>query len=138
MWTRLPSVLGLSGLAVALAVMPADAGSSRFTTFLIACDGSNKHVDVNAAGFPASTTQFILGGEATVFGPSLLYMVVRGEGDEQKQVLTVGPGGTRVGASLPTFYSVSSNASGNVLITIDSACTPGSGSVQALVTIFFN
>ncbi len=103
MWTRLPLALGLSVLGVALTVMPADAGSSRFTTFLIACDGTNKHVDFNAPGFPASSTQFILGGEVAVFGTSLLYLVVRGQGDERKQVLTVGAGGTHVGLRCPRF-----------------------------------
>jgi hypothetical protein len=74
----------------------------------------------------------------TVLGTSLLYLVVRGQGDELKQVLTVGAGGTHVGFAMPTFYQVTANALGNVLITIDAGCSPGSGQVQALVTVYFN
>jgi hypothetical protein len=140
MWTRLPLILVLLAFGVVLAVMPADAGSSRFFSAGIVCDGANKHFDFLAAGFPASSAQFTLGAEVTAIDPrgALLYVVIRGQGDEKKQILSIGPGTTHAGFAMPTFYQVTADASGQVLITIDGACTAGAGLVQAIVTIYFN
>ena len=137
---RMTSVLALAALGVALAVMPADAGSSRFTTFLIPCDGGNKHFDFQAGGFPASSNQFILGSQVSLFqNPAgLLYLVMRGQGDELKQFISLGAGESGARFAMPTFYQVTANALGNVLITIDAACAPGFGQTQGFATVFFN
>jgi hypothetical protein len=62
---RLLLVVGLLALAVALPVTPADAGSARLGTLSIQCDGTVRHESFQASGFPASSNQFVLGGEVT-------------------------------------------------------------------------
>ncbi len=140
MSTRMRSVLGLSALCIGLAVTPANAGSARSANISFACDGTNKHIDLNLGGFPASSTQFILGGEIIIFENhgGLQYIILRGEANSNKHVLGIGTGGADTRIAMPTFYQVTATAAGNVLVGIDGACNPGFGQIQALVSIYFN
>jgi hypothetical protein len=138
MSSTLRLVVGLFGLG--LATMPADAGSSRSANFLFACDGTNKTANLSLSGFPANTAQFILGGEVTLFENTggLQYVILRGEGNPQKQVLSLSKTDNTGRIGLPTFYQVAANAAGNVAVTVDGACNGGTGQIQGNVTIYFN
>lgn len=138
MWTRLVTVLAFSALGPALAVMPADASETRVSVFVIACDGTNKHVDFIASGLGASANRFIQGAEVTMIDTrgGLLYAVVRAQGDEKLQMITTGPGSPSARAEFTGFFRVTADASGNVPFTIDAACTPG-GPLPGVVTIGF-
>jgi hypothetical protein len=43
----------------------------------------------------------------------------------------------RAGFALPTFYQVTADASGNVLITVDAVCTKGPA-ITVFVNVIFN
>jgi hypothetical protein len=138
MLTRLAlSVALVAGATVA--AMPTDASESRVGVLTIACDGTNKHIDFSATGLGASVTRFIQGGDVTVIGApgALLYMVVRALGDEKKQVVTLASGASHARVDLQGFIQAPTNASGQLPMTIDAACSPGAGQVQALVTVYF-
>jgi hypothetical protein len=135
------TVLALaSSFLLCLAVMPANAGSSRSANFLFTCDGTNKTIFLNLGGFPANTAQFILGGEVTLFENrgGLQYVILRGQGDPQKQVLSLSRTDDTGRIALPTFYQVAANAAGVVTVTIDGTCNGGFGQVQGNVTVYFN
>jgi hypothetical protein len=139
MRSRLRFILALSILGVAVAFMPAHASESRVVFVTIACDGTNKHIDFNASNLGVSVARFIQGGDVTVVGTpgALLYLVVRTLGDEKKQVLTLGAGATHKRADLEGFVQVTTNASGQIPMTVDAACSPGAGALQALITVYF-
>jgi hypothetical protein len=139
MWTRLPLIVALSLLGVAPAEMHAEAAESRVGVVSIACDGGNKHISFNATTLGNSVTRFIQGGEVSLIGTpgALLYMVVRAQDDETKQIMTVGPGAAREGSALTGFIQVATNGVGSVPIAVDAACRPGAGQLQALVTVYF-
>jgi hypothetical protein len=136
MLIRLPLVVGSTALAFALSVAPANAGSTRLGTLSLTCDGTLRHESFNAGGFPASTDQFILGGEVTVVDrkSKLDYLLVRA-GD--LQFLSLGGKATHEAFALPTFIKVTSDASGNVLITLDALCRKGP-EITAFVNVIFN
>ncbi len=100
--------------------------------------GTNQHVDVTASGLGANTNRFIQGAELTVIDTrgALLYTVVRAQGDQTKQIITIGPGSTRARADYTGFIQVTTNALGEIPIGIDAACFPGNP-LPALVTIYF-
>ena len=144
MWTRLPLVVGLSALGLGLAMMPANAATSRVTTFLFSCDGTNKTINITTSGFPPNTNQFILGGEVTLFENrgGLQYLIVRAEGDPQKQIVSLAHNenaarGPASGGGV-VFFQVTANAAGNVLIRLDGACSGGFGQIQGNVAIYFS
>jgi hypothetical protein len=127
-------------MGLGLATMPADAGSSRSTNFLFTCDGSNKTINVNVGGFPAASNQFPLGAEVTLFenNGGLQYILLRAEGDPNKQILSLGKTESAVRFAMPSFYTTTASAAGVVRFTIDGACNGGFGQVQGNVTIYFN
>ena len=138
--SKLRLAIALSALGLGLAMMPANAGSSRATNFLFTYDGTNKTISLNLSGFPAGSTQFILGGEVTLFenNGGLQYVILRGEGNPLKQVLSLGKTDNTARFALPTFYPVTANLAGNVVVTIDGACNGGAGQIQGNMTIYFN
>lgn len=138
MWARLPVVLALSALGVALAAMPAGASESRVGFFAIACDGTNKYTQFNASGLGAKVNRFIQGSEVTVIDTrgALLRVVVTTQADETKQLITMGPRSTTARADLQGFIQVTTNSLGQVPIAIEASCSPG-GPLQAIVTVYF-
>jgi hypothetical protein len=144
MWTRLPLVVGLSALGFGLAMMPANAATSRVNNFLFACDGTNKTINITASGFPPNSNQFILGGEVTLFENrgGLQYVILRAEGDPQKQIVSLAldenaARGPASGGGV-VFFQVTANAAGNIRITLDGACNGGFGQIQGIVAIYFS
>ncbi len=142
MWTRLPSIVTLSILGVAAAAMPVDAAESRVGILSIACDGTTKHGSFNATALAPpgpSVTRFIQGGEVSLIGApgALLFMMVRALDDDTKQIMTVGPGSPREGAALTGFIQAQTNGIGSIPISVDAACSPGAGSLTAIVTVYF-
>jgi hypothetical protein len=149
-----PLVLGLSALGLGLAVSSADAGiTSRVTNFLFTCDGTNKTINITATGFAANSTQGVLGAEITLFENrgGLQYVLLRAQGDPQKQVTSLGKDDSRSQVvfsgqgfvGFPPAFAASAtipataNAAGNIPFTIDGACNGGFGQVQGNVTIWF-
>ena len=140
MRSRVFLILALSVLGLAVAVTPAHALTSRVTFSSIACDGANKHVDFVPTGLGASINRFIVGVEASVIDATraaLLYMVVRAQGDETKQVLSLGSGSRHESVQLQNFMLAPTNALGQIPFTIDAACSPGTGAIQGVVTVYF-
>jgi len=154
MRNRAPLVLGLAAFGLGLAVSSADAGiTSRVTNFLFTCDGTNKTINLNATGFAANSTQGVLGAEITLFENrgGLQYILLRAQGDPQKQITSLGKDDTRgqvvfsglgvVGFPPTTTVSASipatANAAGTIPFTIDGACNGGFGQVQGNVTVWF-
>jgi hypothetical protein len=152
---HLHSVLGLSAFCGALAVMPANAATtSRVTNFLIQCDGTNKTVTLNFPGFLPNINQFVVGAEITLFENrgGLQFLLLKANGDAQRQILSIGIGENRAQVIFPTqlgpypgfggallFGSIiaTGNAQGIVPFTIDGACSGGFGQVQGNVTVWF-
>src|SRR5262245_40991146 len=118
MLSRLVFIVGWSLLGVALAAMPANASESRGSSFFVTCDGTNQHVQFNAARLGNNTIRLIQGAEITALDTrgSLLYVVVKAQNDDKKLLLTTGPGRTHSRADFTGFFQVTTDPSGNVLI----------------------
>ena len=136
---RLQALVGASAVCLALATTPANAGSSRVTNFQFPCDGSNKQVNLSLPGF-APGSQFILGGEIILYenNGGLQYVVLIGEANLQKTIVSLGKADNSARIALPTFFQVTADGSGNVIITVAGACNAGAGQVQGRATIYFN
>ena len=145
-------VAALAALGFAFAVVPGNAISvSRETTFLFTCDGTNKTININATGFPIGSTQLVAAAEITLFENrgGLQYIILRAQGDPNKQLLSLGSADTRAqivysgfvfippGTNTNALISTTANAAGNVPLTIDGACNGGFGQVQGTVTVWF-
>ena len=139
MRNRLSTILSMSTLCLGLGVIPTQAGSSRISNFSLICDGTNRTFNFTVGGFAASTAQFILGGAVAVTQPrdGIKFLRVMVPADLTKVVLIMGKDETSARFALPTFYQVTSNAAGNVGMTIVGACT-GGGSAQGIVELIFN
>jgi hypothetical protein len=137
---RLPLILALALLGIAAVATGSDAAESRVGIFSIPCDGANKHTDffATALGAPAAT-RLIQGGEVSLIGTrgALSYLVVRALGDEKKQIVTLGTGAVDARVDFTGFVPATLDGSGNVLIAVDAACTPGAGALTAIVTVYF-
>src|SRR3989442_15083342 len=95
MWKRIKFALGFSALCTGLAAIPANAGIiSRTANFLFPCDGANQVVNINAFGFPANSTQGILGGMVILFENrgGLQYVLLNAQADTTKMILAMGMG----------------------------------------------
>jgi hypothetical protein len=135
---RLALVLGSTALAFALSAAPADASSSRVATLSLTCDGTVRHESFNADGFAASTNLLIQGADVTVVDRKgkLEYLLVRAGGSDHLQILSMGPRMTQASIALTGFFGVMSDASGNVLITVDAVCRKGPD-LTAFVNVMF-
>ena len=136
MRNRLWTTPCVSAFCLALTALPTNAGSSRLSVFDLTCDGVGRIVLFNATGFPASTNQFILGGEVALpRGVTSLRLSV--PGDPTKMVLIMGGGEVSARFAMPTFYQVTSNASGNIPMQVGAACG-GGGQIRGTVLLIFN
>jgi hypothetical protein len=139
MWSRVLS--GLAALCFGLAALSAAAAtSSRIGSFVLACDGSNKTVTLNATGFPAGIPVLVIGGEVALFENrgGLQYVMLRIAADPQKQLVTLSSADNRVQTMLGDYaFNMTSNPAGNIPFSIDGACNGGYGQIQGLVTIWF-
>jgi hypothetical protein len=149
MRSHLGFALGLSSLCFALVAAPANASvSSRAANFLFPCDGTNRTVTFTFGGFAAGSTQNILGGELSIFENrgGLQYVIMRVQGDPAMQLATVTLSDNRgqtvfsgegvVGAALVTATMTAIiPPSGNLLVTVDGACS-GGGQTQGLATLW--
>lgn len=139
MWTRLAAALALSAVSLALAVMPADAALSQVGILTIACDGTNQHLTFSATGLGVSVNRFIQAAEVSVIDSrgALLYMVVRAQGDDMKQIITMGSRATLTRADfISSLIQVPTNAQGQVPFAVDAGCLPGAP-ILAIVTVYF-
>ena len=67
------------------------------------------------------------------------YMLVRAQGDENKQLLSLGPKETHESMLfISSLYQVMSDATGNVLITVDALCRNGPDLTAFVNVIFFS
>ena len=149
MRSHLGLALGLSSLCFALVAAPASATvSSRATNFLFPCDGTNRTVTFTFGGFAAGSTQNVLGAELSIFENrgGIQYVIMRVQGDPEKQIATttltdnkgqtIFSGEGVVGAALVTATMTAIiPASGNLVVTVDGACS-GGGQTQGLATIW--
>ena len=140
MQRRLPSMVALLvlGLGLTLAAIPASASESRVGILTLPCDGTNKHLEFDASSLGNNVNRFIQGTEITALDTrgGMLYVVVRARNDEKKQLLMLGPGATRARSEFTGFFQVLTDASGNILIGTDAACTAGAP-IPLVVTIYF-
>jgi hypothetical protein len=143
--------LAFSSLWFAFVATPANATvTSRASTFLFTCDGSNKTVTFNFGGFAVGSTQLVLGGELAIFENrgALQYVIMRVQGDATKQLVTVTLSDNRAqtmfpGAGIAPLGNGSASAtipatipaSGNLVVTVDGACG-GTGQTQGVATIW--
>src|SRR5262249_35127448 len=132
--------LAWSLLAVVLLAMPASASESRVGIFNVTCDGGNKHLEFNASSLGISVNRFIQGAEITAVDTrgGLLYALVRAQDDDKKWLVTTGPGTTHARADFTGFFQMLTDASGNILIGAEVACTPGAPMPLVLTIHFFS
>jgi hypothetical protein len=147
MRNHLRFIVGIVVLCFGCAVVPANALTSRSANFLFTCEGQNKNVKLNFGGFGAGSNQIVQGSEIALFDnktegasgrSAIQYIILRVQGDPQKQILVMGILTNHAQALFPfDGYQVTADGSGQILFTIDGACNGGFHQVQGLVTIFF-
>ncbi len=122
-----------------LAMMPANAGSSRLVGFTLPCDGLTKFITINATGFPASSAQFVLGGAVDLYDikGALQYIIFTGPGSDKQTILVLGINANGGRFAMPTFYPTPSDAAGNIALSIIGSCV-GSGPILGFATVYFN
>jgi hypothetical protein len=139
MLRHLRTVLSISAFCVGLAATAANAAETRNGNFLFTCDGTNKTTTFTATGLGASVNRFIFGAEITLFENrgGLQYVILRAQGDPTKQLLSLGAADDSRSRDYTTFFTVTTNAAGSVIFTIDGACNGGFGQVQGNFSILF-
>jgi hypothetical protein len=138
---RLPLAAASIALAFALSVAPADAATGRVGTLTLTCDGTVRHESFQATGLGASVNRFIQGAEVTVVDRKgkLEYLLVRAEGDENSQLLSIGPKVTHESVAFTaSLFQVTTDATGNVLITVDALCRKGPDLTAFVNVTFFS
>ena len=140
MLSRLTFILGGSVLCMALAAMPANASESRSHIFNVTCDGTNQHLEFNATGLGNNTNRFIQGAEITAVDTrgSVLYVLVDALNSPNLTLITTGPGAPHAAAYFTGFFKVTADATGNILIGVEAACTPGPPLPLIIVIQFFS
>ena len=146
-------IAGLLALSFGLAVLPANALSSRSQGFVFACRGDQQHVVLDftkTLGFPANSTQFVQGAQIVLTenktegdsGRSAIqYIVLSVSGDITQEILLMGILQNNAQALFPfPGYKLTADAAGRLpTFAIDAACNGGFGNqqIQGIVTIFF-
>jgi hypothetical protein len=67
----------------------------------------------------------------------LRFLLVKVAGNDNQQIISLGPKVTHDAFAMPTFFQVTANASGDVLIAVDALCAKGPP-LTAFVNILFN
>jgi len=148
MWSRLGTFLASSALSIGVAVTSVNASESRNTNFLFTCDGQNKTITFTASNLGNNANRFIQGAEISLFENqervvgninllALQYILLRAQGDPNKQLLTLGSRDPSARNQFTGFIQVTTSATGTVNFTIDGACNGGFGQVQGNVTVWF-
>ena|SRR2546423_5277436 len=138
MSSHLRTALGVSAF-VGLAATAANAAESRNTNFLFTCDGTNKTINfVTTGGLGNSVTRLIQGAEISLFENrgGLQYVILRAQGDPNKQLLTLGGVDNSRSNQFTGFIPFTTSATGTLTLTIDGACNGGFGQVQGNVTVW--
>lgn len=135
------AVLSASAFCLLVNLLPANAGSSRLASFTMVCDGSQKTVPFNVSGFPASSSQFILGGGLDIYANNgtikYLQLSAPTGNINSKVVLVLGQNENNARISLPTFYQVAANVSGIIPLRVVGVCT-GSALIRGFALLYFN
>jgi hypothetical protein len=139
MLNHLRTVLGVSAFCLGLAAIAASASETRNSNFAFTCDGTNKTVSFTASGLGNNTNRFIQSAEVALFENrgGLQYVIVRAQGDPNKQLVTLAGSDNSRSNQFTGFYQLTTSATGTVTFTVDGACNGGFGQVQGLVTIGF-
>jgi hypothetical protein len=142
-------IVGFFALFFGFTMEPANATSSRSSTFVLSCKGQQSILTLKLDGFPSSSNQIVLGGEIALFenktegssGRSAIqYLVLRAEGDATKHILAMGILQNYAQALFPfDGYKVTADAQGKVSFSIIGDCNQGFNQQElaGIVTIFF-
>jgi hypothetical protein len=140
-------VVGFLALFFGFTMEPANALTSRSTTFVVSCKGQQSILTLKLDGFPNSSSQIVLGGEIALFenktegasGRSAIqYIVLRA--DPNKHILAMGILQNYAQALFPfDGYQVTADAQGKISFTILGECNQGFSQqeIAGIVTIFF-
>jgi hypothetical protein len=142
------AVLGLATVCSALAVMPANAVSTRIANFLFQCNGQSQTTSFNFGALPPNTNLLIVATELVLFENQggLQFVLLSVNGDRTRQLATMGlpatarqaGGGDHVFNQSPYgLASATTNATGQVRIQVDGACNGGFGNLQGTATVWF-
>jgi len=138
----------LFALLFGFTMEPANALTSRSGNFAFSCKGLQDNVVIKFSGFPANSSQTVLGGEIALFenktegdsGRSATqYIVLFAESSPTKEILALGILQNYAKTLFPLEgYQVTTNGAGETFVTIAGACNQGfSQQVQGIVTIYF-
>jgi hypothetical protein len=142
------AVLGLATVCSALAVMPANAVSTRISNFLFPCNGQNQATSFTFGSLPANANLLIVAAELVLFENrgGLQYVLLSVNGDRTKQLANMGlpasagqaGGGDHVFNQSPYgLASATTDGAGQVRIQVDGACNGGFGNLQGTATVWF-
>jgi hypothetical protein len=131
-----------SALCLGLTAAPANAGSlSHVQSLSLTCNGSTLTQNYTVSGFPASSTQFIVGGAVTLTTniERLRFLMLQGAaGGDKATILTMGPGETSARLTTPVSFQVKATTAGTVSLHLEWNCSSGSGKLTGYATVYFS
>ena len=143
MKARLASLLGtlaISAVCFGLTSGLANASETRQSNFLIACDGTNKVVNLTFTGLGTAATRFVQSAEISIFenngGLQFVLVGATNPAGLTDLFLTLGKNEITKSNQFTGFYSLT-NSGGSITFQVIGACNVGAGQVQGIVVIGF-